>query len=164
MVLLQQSFSVNRVLSTLEWFEQIIDVRQVTKVGQGKKRLSFRVVIIIGNKQGCVGIGIGKDLNLLTAKFKGIANAKKNILHIFVTASGTIPHMLIGKFKKSLIILKPAVVGAGIRAGQTIHSISELAGIRNISSKQLGSNSVINNAYAMFLALKNLSLISSISF
>lgn len=140
----------------IEWFEKIIEVRQVTKVGKGKRRLSFRVILVIGTKQGHVGIGIGKDVVLLTAKLKGIANAKKNLVQISLPSSSTIPKMLLGKFKKSLILLKPSGLGTGIRAGTTIRIISELVGIKNISSKQLGSNNIFNNALATINALKKL--------
>lgn len=160
MVLLTSQKLINDFSSTLnsqiDWFEKIIEVRQVTKVGKGKKRLSFRIVILIGNKRGCIGLGIGKDTVLLTAKLKGLTNAKKNIFQVLLTSSSTIPNILLGKFKKSLILLKPKRAGSGIRAGQTIRAIAELVGIQNLSSKQLGSNNVLNNAIATISALKNL--------
>lgn len=147
-----QALNLTSVLD-VDWFEKIIEVRQVTKVGKGKNRISFRVIIVIGNKTGQVGIGIGKDTDLLNAKLKGILNAKKNIINIFLHQSMTIPHNLFGKFKKSVVFLKPALAGTGIRAGQTIRTISQLAGIKNLSAKQLGSNNVLNNAYATMNAL-----------
>lgn len=152
MILPIQALNLTSVLEG-EWFEKIIEVRQVTKVGKGKNRISFRVIIVIGNKTGQVGIGIGKDTDLVNAKFKAISNAKKNIINIFLRHYITIPHKLFGKFKKSVVFLKPALAGTGIRAGQTIRAISQLVGLKNISAKQLGSNNVLNNAYATIAAL-----------
>jgi small subunit ribosomal protein S5 len=136
----------------INWLEKIIEVRQVTKVGKGQKRISFRVIVIIGDSAGQVGIGIGKGTDLLNAKLKSILNAQTHLMTISLTSSKTISSVLFGKFKKSLVILKPVANGRGIRAGNTIRTIAELAGIKNISAKQLGSNNILNNAFATFNA------------
>jgi small subunit ribosomal protein S5 len=142
--------------SIINWLEKIIEVRQVTKVGKGQKRISFRVIVIIGDCSGHVGLGVGKGTDLLNAKLKSILDAKKHLMTIFLTSSKTIPIAVFGKFKKSLVFLKPVPEGRGIRAGNTIRTISELAGIKNISAKQLGSNNILNNALATFNAFGSL--------
>lgn len=135
--------------------DKILEIRNVTKVGKGRKLMRFRVGVIIGFDMGVIGFGIGKDVNFFTAKLKGIHNAKKNLIKVIVTTNETIPYCIIGKFRTARVILKPAILGTGLRAGLTISTILEVAGIKNIVAKQLGSSNILNNALATFNALKS---------
>nr|YP_010117100.1 ribosomal protein S5 [Pteridomonas danica]QPM99312.1 ribosomal protein S5 [Pteridomonas danica] len=138
------------------YISKIVEVQPVTKVGKGRKLLRFRVCLIMGNKSGIIGFGTGKDKNFFNSKLKGIEKAKKNLIELSLTDHKTITSGVTGKFRSAFIILKPAKSGTGLRAGNTIRTIFELAGITNIIAKQLGSCNILNNVVATFLALQSI--------
>src|ERR1700728_1595903 len=111
-----------------EWEEKIIQVRRVTKVVKGGKKLSFRAVVAIGNSKGQVGLGIGKAAEVLNAIQKGVGDARKHLIKVPLTGT-TIPHQSLGKQGSSRILLKPAAKGTGIIAGGAARAILELAGV-----------------------------------
>lgn len=145
------------------WNEKIVQISRVTKVCKGGKKLSFRVVIVIGNENGKVGVGIGKADDVVNAITKATNVAKQKIVSITTTRNKTIPHVVYGNFGASKILLKPANDGTGVIAGSSIRTVLELAGIKNISAKQLGSNNLLNNAQATIQALLKLKTIKIIS-
>lgn len=138
-----------------EFEEKIIEIRRTSKVTKGGKNLSFRVVAIVGNKNGKVGLGIGKAREVPEAIRKAISAAKRNIIEVPVI-NGTIPHEVVGKQDASKVLLRPAAPGTGIIAGGTVRAVVELAGIQNILTKSLGSTNPLNLALATMNGLKNL--------
>ena len=138
-----------------EWKEKVIQIRRVTKVVKGGKKLSFRAVVVVGNNNGMVGIGIGKSSEVIGAIQKGVASARKNMIKVPMLKT-TIPHPITGKAGAGKIVLKPAAEGTGIIAGGAARAVIELAGIGNILCKSLGSDSPLNVARATANALSNL--------
>lgn len=138
-----------------EFEEEVIQVDRVTRVVKGGRRLRFRATVVIGDKKGTVGYGIGKATEVQQAIQKAVAKAKKRLIKVPVY-NGTIPHMVQVKYKASVVLMKPASVGTGIIAGGAVRQIMELAGIHNILSKSLGSTNKINTAKATYEALTKL--------
>ena len=138
-----------------EFDQQIVDLARVTRVTKGGKQLSFRAVVLIGDRHGRVGYGVdkGKDVQLATAK--AFNQAKKNLITIPLRFE-TIPHMVGAKFGSAKVMLKPAPQGSGIIAGGSIRGVLEMAGVPNASAKMLGkSGNKMNNIKATFLALQS---------
>ncbi len=138
-----------------EWEEKIIQVRRVTKVVKGGKKLSFRAVVVVGNGKGQVGVGIGKAAEVIGAIQKGVVDAKKSLINVPLVGA-TIPHQIVGKRGSSRITMKPAAKGTGIIAGGAARSILELAGVGDVLAKSLGSRSPLNVARATINGLSNL--------
>nr|QCI07532.1 ribosomal protein S5 [Malaconema sp.] len=138
------------------WEEKVVQVKRVTKVVKGGKKLSFRAVLIIGNEKGEIGVGVGKANDVIGAVKKGISDAKKHIVHTPITKFYSIPHPTSGVSGAAKIMLRPSATGCGVIAGGATRTVLELAGIKNILAKQLGSNNTLNNARAAVNALKNL--------
>jgi len=138
-----------------EWKEQVVQVRRVTKVVKGGKKLSFRAVVIVGNQKGQVGIGCAKASEVIIAIQKAIADGRKRLINVPIFKT-TIPHPITGRSGAGAVMLRPASQGTGIIAGGAVRSVLELAGIENILSKSLGSKSPLNAANATIEALKSL--------
>ena len=138
-----------------EWTEQVVQISRVTKVVKGGKKLSFRAIVIVGNKKGQVGIGCAKAAEVIIAIQKAIADGRKNLITVPIFKT-TIPHPITGKSGAGEVMLRPASQGTGIIAGGAVRSVLELAGIENILSKSLGSKSPLNAANATLEALKAL--------
>lgn len=137
-------------------FEQrILDLARVTRVMAGGKRMRFRATVAVGDKKGKVGIGMGKGTDVAIAVNKGVNEAKKNLIEV-QTVNDTIPHEVYKKLGASKLLFKPAKRGKGVVAGGIVRVILELAGIKNISSKILGTNNKVNNAKCTIEALKEL--------
>lgn len=139
-----------------EWQEKIVQVRRVTKVVKGGKKLSFRAVLIIGNEKGQVGVGVGKASDVIGAVRKAATDGKKHLISVPVTKDNSIPHITTGQSGAANVIIRPSAPGSGVIAGGSVRTILELAGIRNILAKQLGSNNPLNNARAATTALSKL--------
>ncbi|MFA6909434.1 MAG: 30S ribosomal protein S5 [Patescibacteria group bacterium] len=138
-----------------EFDQRIIDIARVTRVMAGGKRMRFRACVAIGDHKGRVGVGIAKGADVSAAITKAVHKAKKSLVNV-VMINDTIPHIVKFKFKAAVILLKPAPKGSGVIAGGAIRSMVELAGIKNIVSKMLGSDSKINNVQATIGALHQL--------
>jgi len=138
------------------WEERVVQVKRVTKVVKGGKKLSFRAVIIVGNEKGQVGVGIGKATDVIGAVKKGVADAKKHIISIPLTKHNSIPHRINGISGAAKVLMRPSATGSGVIAGGSVRTVLELAGVQNILTKQLGSNNVLNNARATIDGLINL--------
>ncbi len=135
---------------------KVVEIRRVCKVGKGGKTLRFRALVVVGNQQGVVGIGIGKANQVLNAIRKGQYRAIQNRIQIPLTRTKTIPHQIKGCYGASLILLRPAAPGSGVIAGGAIRAVLELAGIRNILAKQINSKNKVNTAKATLYALQSL--------
>nr|YP_009397289.1 ribosomal protein S5 [Thuretia quercifolia]ARW66475.1 ribosomal protein S5 [Thuretia quercifolia] len=140
----------------VNWEERVVQIKRVTKVVKGGKKLSFRAVLVIGNEKGQIGVGVGKASDVIGAVKKGVTDAKKHIINVPVTKFYSIPHPIYGISGAAKIILRPSATGSGVIAGGSTRTVLELAGIKNILAKQLGSNNTLNNARAALNALKNL--------
>jgi len=138
-----------------EFEQSLVDIARVTRVKAGGKRLSFRALVVIGDKKGRVGSGIGKGIDVATAVDKAVAKAKKNFINVQII-KGTISHEIFEKFKACKVLLKPAKQGKGVIAGGSVRTVLELAGIENVVSKIRGSASKINNVMATMNALRKL--------
>lgn len=136
--------------------EKVVQVNRVSKKTKGGNKMRFAALVIVGNKNGRVGVGLGKSNDVSTAIIKGSSIARKKMINVTIV-NGTIPNSIFVKKGAAKILLKPASRGTGIIAGGAVRSVVEAAGIRNISSKILGSDNRANNVYATFEALTKLS-------
>ena len=137
--------------------EKIVQVNRVSKKTKGGNKIGFSVLVVVGNKQGKVGVGLGKAGDVSLAIKKGITLAKKHSIEVPIL-NGTIPFEFYIKLGAAKVLLKPAPVGSGVIAGGAVRSVVSLAGIQNISSKVLGTDNKASNVYATIEALKRLSL------
>ncbi len=135
-----------------EFKEKVVQIRRVTKVVKGGKKMGFRAVVVVGDMKAKVGLGIGKAAEVSAAIRKGVESAKKSLLEVSLI-SGTIPHDVVGKFSASQVVLRPAPRGTGVIAGGAVRNILELAGVKNIVAKSIGSPNAINVARATLNAL-----------
>lgn len=135
----------------------VIAVNRVAKVVKGGKRLSFNALVAVGNGEGRVGVAVGKAKEVQDAIQKAVAAAKKEMIE-FPLINGTIPHEVEAKFCSGYIWMKPAVEGTGLIAGGAARSVLEVAGVKNILTKNIGSTNPFNSAYATIEALKKLKL------
>lgn len=138
-----------------EWTEKVVQIRRVTKVVKGGKKLSFRAVVIVGNQKGQVGVGCAKAAEVIIAIQKAIADGRKNLINVPIFKT-TIPHPIVGRSGAGSVMLRPASQGTGIIAGGAVRTVLELAGVENILCKSLGSKSPLNAANATLVALKSL--------
>lgn len=138
-----------------EWIERVVQISRVTKVVKGGKKLSFRAIVIVGNKKGQVGVGCAKAAEVIIAIQKAIADGRKNLINVPIFKT-TIPHPVTGRSGAGAVMLKPASQGTGIIAGGAVRLVLELAGIENILAKSLGSKAPLNAANATLEALKAL--------
>lgn len=138
-----------------EYDEEVIQIDRVTRVVKGGRKLRFRATVVIGNRKGKVGIGVGKSNEVTGAIQKAIAKAKKTIKKIILNGT-TIPHDIKIKHKASRILLMPASPGTGVIAGGPIRKVLEIAGVKDILSKSYGTTNKVNNTKATFEALMRL--------
>ncbi len=138
-----------------EFDQRVIDVARVARVVAGGRRFRFRATIVIGNKNGRVGLALAKGADVSQAIQKAVSRAKKSMIQVPLTGT-TIPHEVQEKESGSVVLLKPAVPGTGIIAGGPVRAVVELAGVQDILSKMLGGSNKTNNAVATFNALRSL--------
>ena len=135
--------------------ENVISISRVTKVTKGGRHFRFLATVVVGNRKGLVGLGTGKANEVPEAINKAIQAANKNVCKISLIDNRTIPHDAIGKVGRAQVLIKPAKKGTGIIAGGAVRAVVELAGIHDIVSKSLGSNTKVNMAKATIEALKS---------
>ena len=140
----------------LELKEKVVSIKRVTKVVKGGRHMRFSALVVVGDGNGHVGAGIGKAMEVPEAIRKGKEDAMKKLVSVPVDANGSIPHDLIGKFGSASVLLKKAPEGTGVIAGGPARSVIELAGIKNIRTKSLGSNNKQNVVLATIEGLANL--------
>ncbi len=139
-----------------EFKEEIVQVNRVSKKTKGGNKIGFSVLVVAGNKNGKVGVGLGKAPDVSSAIKKGVAIAKKKAIEVPIIKS-TIPFEVFIKLGAAKVLLKPAPLGSGVIAGGAVRSVVSLAGIENISSKVLGTKNQASNVYATIEALERLS-------
>ncbi len=138
-----------------EFDQKVVEVKRVTRVTSGGKRMRFRALVVIGDHRGKVGMGLKKGADVSESVNKAVNEAKKNMVSLPLI-NETIPHEVNIKYKSSSLMLKPAKPGTGVIAGGAVRSVMELAGVKNVVSKMLGSNNKVNNVKAVFAAFKSM--------
>ncbi len=141
--------------SQLELEDRLVAINRITKVVKGGRRMRFAAIVVVGDKNGHVGLGTGKAQEVPEAIRKGVDNAQKNLIEVPKVGT-TIPHEVIGEFGAGRVLLKPAVAGSGIAAGDSVRAVMELAGIDDITTKSLGRNTPINMIRATIDGLSKL--------
>jgi small subunit ribosomal protein S5 len=143
-------------LSNYEEFEnEIIDIRRVSKVTKGGRNLRFRVTMVVGDRKGHVGVGVGSTTEIPRAIQQALRDAKKSLVRI-IADGDTIPHEVLGQFKAGRVLLKPAYPGTGVIAGVTVGAICRLAGIRDVLTKSIGTTNPLTLSRATLNGLAQL--------
>jgi len=143
--------------------ERLIKISRVSKVTKGGKKLSFRAIVVVGDENGQVGVGVAKADDVVNAFKKAKTDGRKNLIKLPITKSLSIPHGVTGVFGACKVIMRPAVEGSGVIAGGAVRIVLEVAGVKNVIAKQLGSNNLLNNARASICALENLTTKSQVA-
>jgi small subunit ribosomal protein S5 len=143
--------------------ERLIKISRVSKVTKGGKKLSFRAVVVVGDENGKVGVGVAKAADVVNAFKKAKTDGRKNLIELPLTKALSIPHNVSGTFGACKIIMRPSIEGSGVIAGGAVRIVLEVAGVKNVIAKQLGSNNLLNNARASINALQNLTTKSQIA-
>ncbi len=138
-----------------EFDQKVVEVKRVTRVVAGGKRMRFRALVVIGDHKGKVGMGLKKGMDVAESVNKAVAQAKKNMVTLPLV-NETIPHQVKIKYKSSQLLMIPAKPGTGVIAGGAVRSVMDLAGVKNIISKMIGSSNKVNNVKAVFKAFESM--------
>lgn len=144
-----------------EFDEKVVQISRVSKKTKGGNKIGFSVLVVVGDKNGKVGVGLGKGPDVLSSIKKAVRRAKKHMIEVPLT-HGSIPFPLEIKLGAARLLLKPAPEGTGVIAGGSVRAVVEVAGVRNIVSKIMGTNNKASNVYATFSALKRIKEITSL--
>lgn len=148
--------------SKLDLKETIVNIRRVAKTVKGGRNMRFSVTIVVGDGEGHVGVGLGKAQEIPEAVRKATEDAKKKLIYV-PTVGTTIPHRNVGVFGAGRVLLMPAAEGTGVIAGSSVRTVLELAGIKDVRAKSIGSNNTANMAYATIEGLKNMMTVEKVS-
>src|SRR5277367_6375744 len=156
-IILRETLAVRRNIevSANSLKDQVVSINRVTKVVKGGKNLSFSALVVVGDQQGHAGFGMGKAREVPMAIRKAIEQAKKNMIRVNLK-SGTVPHLVVGRYGSGTVLLKPASEGTGIIAGGPVRAVMEVAGIHNVLTKSIGTSNPHNVIKATFDALLRL--------
>lgn len=146
-----------------EFEERVVTINRVTKVVKGGRRFRFSALVVIGDKKGRVGFGLGKANEVPDAIKKAVEAAKKNMIRVSIINNSTIPHPITGRYGAGEVRLLPASEGTGVIAGGAIRVVLELAGINDILTKCIGSRTPINMVRATFEALSSLKTVNQVA-
>lgn len=160
---LKKNSRYNEDVNKPKFIERLIRISRVSKVTKGGKKLSFRAIVVIGDENGKVGVGVAKADDVVNAFKKAKADGHKNLIEIPITKSLSIPHNVFGQFGACKVIMRPSIEGSGVIAGGAVRIVLEVAGVKNVIAKQLGSNNLLNNARASISALANLTTKSKVA-
>lgn len=141
--------------STLDLKEKVVSISRVTKVVKGGRNFRFSALVVVGDENRHVGVGTGKSIEIPEAIRKGIEDAKKNLVEVSIVGT-TVPHEIHGKFGTGDVLIMPATEGTGVIAGGPARSVLELAGLKDVRAKSLGSNNPRNMVKATINGLANL--------
>lgn len=134
---------------------KVVEIRRVARVVAGGKRMRFRALVVVGDHNGKVGVGLKKGADVADAIAKATTSARKSLITVPIVR-GTIPHLVEIKYQSAKVLLKPTKEGRGIIAGGPVRAVLSLAGIKNITSKMLGTSNKVNNVRATYEALKKI--------
>ena len=148
--------------SKLDLKETIVNIRRVAKTVKGGRNMRFSVTIVVGDGEGHVGVGLGKAQEIPEAVRKATEDAKKKLIYV-PTVGTTIPHRNVGVFGAGRVLLMPAAEGTGVIAGSSVRTVLELAGVKDVRAKSIGSNNTANMAYATIEGLKNMMTVERVS-
>lgn len=152
---------MNPEITQSEFFEKLVRVNRVSKKTTGGNKMSFSILVVVGDRKGQVGVGLGKARDVPSAVRKATAYAKKHLIKVPLKEQRTIPHELQIKLGAARVLLKPAPIGTGVIAGGAVRVVVEAAGIRDIVSKILGTKNQASNVYATLKALSQLRPVSN---
>ncbi len=124
--------------------ERVVTIKRVAKTVKGGRRMQLTALVVVGDGQGNVGVGLGKSKEVPTAISKGVEDAKKNMFKVAITPEGTVPHEVMGEFGAGRVLIKPAIRGTGVKAGGPVRAVMELAGVSDVITKSLGTNNAMN--------------------
>ena len=142
--------------SVPELQERVVTIKRVAKTVKGGRRMQLTALVVVGDGQGNVGVGLGKSKEVPTAISKGVEDAKKNMFKVPITAEGTVPHEIMGEYGAGRVLIKPAIRGTGVKAGGPVRAVMELAGVTDVITKSLGTNNSMNIVKATVEGLKKM--------
>lgn len=143
--------------------ERVVYINRVCKVVKGGTRFALTALVVVGDGNGRVGIGLGKSKEVPVAIKKGVDDAKKNMFSVAITKEGTVPHDIVGEFGAGRVLIMPAAPGTGVIAGGAVRSILELAGVSDVLSKVIGSRTSVNVVYATLDALQSMRTVEDVA-
>ncbi len=134
--------------------ERVVSIKRVSKTVKGGRRMQLSALVVVGDGKGRVGVGMGKSQEVPNAIKKGVEDAKKNMFKVPITEEGTVPHEVMGVYGAGRVLIRPAVPGTGVMAGGPVRAVLELAGVKNVITKSLGTSNSLNIVKATAEGLK----------